>query len=400
MRRAAVGERRTGGRTDEPVSVGPGSGGRQREARTPEGARHQALPVRRSPIPIRHPPNPFRHAFLTARPFWALGALAAGFVVAFFVGPLLAVMQLAVVALAVLVVADVVLLWGSGGAVTGARAVPDKLSLGDENPVEVTLGNTYAVPIAARVIDEVPVQFQDRTDGTVVPLAAGASGAFTYTLRPTTRGAYAFGRLLVYATTPLGLVARRFVAADGGEAAVYPSILQMRRFAFLADRDRLREVGVKRVRRRGHTMEFDQIRDYVAGDDRRAVNWKATARRSAYAPRLMVNTYQDEREQPVVVALDMGRAMRSPFDGLTLLDHAVNAALVVLNTALQTQDRAGLVAFDREVQTVIAPDRKRGQLGAFLGRAVPARPRISRTPRSRRCTRPSAPGSASGGWCC
>ncbi|NNF58728.1 MAG: DUF58 domain-containing protein [Rhodothermaceae bacterium] len=159
---------------------------------------------------------------------------------------------------------------------------------------------------------------------------------------------------------------RRFVIAEGGEAAVYPSIQQMQRYAFLAESDRLREVGVKRVRRRGHTMEFDQIRPYVPGDDRRSVNWKATARRSAYSPRLMVNTYQDEREQPVVVALDMGRAMRSPFEGLTLLDHAVNAALVVLNTALRTHDRAGLVAFDREVQTVVAPDRKRGQLGTLL----------------------------------
>lgn len=311
-------------------------------------------------------PNPFRDVFLTARPFWALFALAAGFVLAYLWPPLLPVMQLATLALAVLALADVLVLWAGSGAVEGARTVPDKLSLGDENEIEVALRSTYPVRIAARVIDEVPVQFQNRTDGHVVPLATRGQGGFSYSLRPTTRGAYTFGRLLVYATTPLGLVARRFVAASGGEAAVYPSIQQMRRFAFLADRNRLSEVGVKKVRRRGHTMEFDQIRDYVPGDDRRAVNWKATARRSAHVPRLMVNTYQDEREQPVVVALDMGRAMRSPFEGLTLLDHAVNAALVVLNTALRTQDRAGLVAFDREVQAFVPPARSRGQLGALL----------------------------------
>ena len=342
----------------------PAPGRRPRRGRPPAGA--EAGPTAEAGRGGRASfPWP-RALFLTARPFWALGGLAAAFVAAFFVGPLLPVATVAALVFAALLVADVAVLWGPGGAVTGARAVPDKLSLGDENPVDVTLRSTYPVRIAARVIDEVPVQFQHRTDGAVVPLAARGGGGHSYTLRPTTRGAYGFGRLLAYASTPLGLVARRFVVAEGGEAKVYPSVVQMRRFAFLADRDRLREVGVKRVRRRGHTMEFDQIREYVPGDDRRAVNWKATARRSAHAPRLMVNTYQDEREQPVVVALDMGRAMRSPFDGLTLLDHAVNAALVVLNTALQTQDRAGLVAFDRGVQTVVPPDRRRGQLGALL----------------------------------
>ncbi|MEM0964280.1 MAG: DUF58 domain-containing protein, partial [Bacteroidota bacterium] len=309
---------------------------------------------------------PLRDVFLTARPFWATGGLVAAFVAAYFVPVLLPVVQVAALGLAVLLVADGLVLWASGGRVEGERAVPEKLSLGDENVIEVSLRSTYPVPITARVIDEVPVQFQERGDGAEVPLATRGAGAFAYTLRPTTRGAYAFGRLLVYASTPLGLVARRFVVASGGEAAVYPSIVQMRRFAFLADRNRLREIGVKRVRRRGHTMEFDQIREYVPGDDRRAVNWKATARRSVRGPRLMVNTYQDEREQPVVVALDMGRAMRSPFDGLTLLDHAINASLVVLNTALRTQDRAGLVAFDREVRTVVPPDRKRSQLGVLL----------------------------------
>ncbi|WP_420457155.1 DUF58 domain-containing protein [Rubrivirga sp.] len=280
--------------------------------------------------------------------------------------PLLPVVTGGAFVLAVLAMADGVLLWGTRGGVGGVREVPDKLSLGDPNEVAVEVRSRYPFPISARVIDEVPVQFQERGDGHVVPVEARGMARLTYTLRPVRRGAYGFGRLLVYASSPLGLLARRFVVAEGGEAVVYPSIQQMRRYAFLAESDRLREVGVKKVRRRGHTMEFDQVRPYVAGDDRRSVNWKATARRSAHEPRLMVNTYQDEREQPVVVALDMGRAMRSPFEGMTLLDHAVNAALVILNTALLTGDRAGLVAFDREARAVVAPDRRRGQLAALL----------------------------------
>ena len=303
--------------------------------------------------------------FLPARPFWATLALAALAVGGSFWAPLLWAAQAGTAALAVAAVADAVLLW-AGGGLEGRRAVPDKLSMGDDNEVEVGLVNRYGFRTTVRVVDEVPVQFQERGGGAVVTLAARAAETVRYTLRPTQRGEYAFGRLLLYASTPLGVVSRRFVAADGGAAVVYPSILQMQRYAFLAESDRLREVGVKKVRRLGHTMEFDQIRPYVVGDDRRSVNWKATARRSAYQPRLMVNTYQDEREQPVVVALDMGRTMRSPFQGLTLLDHAVNTALVLLNTALRTHDRAGLVAFDREVGVVVRPDRQRGQLGRLL----------------------------------
>lgn len=310
--------------------------------------------------------NPFRDVYLTPRPFGALAVLVVGFVLAFVWPPLFGVMQAATAALAVALVADGFLLWGSGGGVRAARAVPDKLSLGDDNPVEVEVTSDYPFRARLTVLDEVPVQFQERGAGRTLTVPARGTARLTYTLRPTTRGAYAFGWLLVYAASPLGLVQRRFRTARGGEAAVYPSILQMQHYAFLATTDRLDEVGVKRVRRLGHTLEFDQIRPYVPGDDRRTVNWKATARRSAGRPQLMVNTYQEERAQPVIAALDMGRAMRSPFEGLTLLDHAVNAALVLLNTALLKDDQAGLVAFDREVRTVVPPGRRRGQLPALL----------------------------------
>ena len=363
MRGTANGERPTGegGGTS---SVARAETNRQR-AEAPATTRPLTGSVDRSPAPARRPRNPFRDVFFQARPFWILLGLAAISVAGFFWSPLLALAQAGAAALAVAVVAEVALLWGRG-AVDGRREVPDKLSMGDDNEVEVEVVSTYPFRARVRLIDEVPVQFQERGGGAEVVLGPRERATVRYTLRPTRRGEYAFGRLLLYASSPLDLVARRVEADAGGVATVYPSILQMQRYAFLAESDRLREVGVKRVRRLGHTMEFDQIRDYVPGDDRRQVNWKATARRSAYAPRLMVNTYQDEREQPVMVALDMGRAMRSPFDGLTLLDHAVNTALVLLNTALRTHDRAGLVAFDKEVGAVVLPDRRRGQLGALL----------------------------------
>ena len=324
---------------------------------------------RRTSERARLPLGFLRNLYLSARPFWIVSGLIVLSVAGYFWDPLWRVAAGATLALVLALVADAVVLWTTrGGGLVGRREVPDKLSLGDANPVRLTVSNGYPFRSRVTVLDEVPVQFQKRDAGTAVDVPARSEAEMTYTLRPTERGAYAFGHLNLYASTPLGLVLRRFREAGAQSAKVYPSILQMQRFAFLAASDRLQEVGVKRVRRLGQTMEFDQIRAYVPGDDRRTVNWKATARRggTGAGPALLVNQYQEERAQPVVAALDMGRAMRSPFDGLTLLDHAINTSLVLLNTALIKTDRAGLVTFDQEVRTVLRPSRRPGTLPAIL----------------------------------
>ena len=338
----------------------------------PTPARRAARRPRAAPSPqepVRVPLGFLRNLFLSARLFWLLGGLVAAFVASYFWEPLWAVAAWATLGLALALVADVLLLWTTrGGRLVGRREVPSKLSLGDPNPVRLTVFNGYPFRSRVTVLDEVPVQFQKRDAGTAFAIPARSEAEMTYTLRPTERGAYGFGHLLLYASSPLGLALRRFREAAPQDAKVYPSILQMQRFAFLATSDRLQEVGVKRVRRLGQTMEFDQIRAYVPGDDRRTVNWKATARRggTGAGPALLVNQYQEERAQPVVAALDMGRTMRSPFDGLTLLDHAINTSLVLLNTALIKTDRAGLVTFDEKVRTVLRPSRRPGTLPAIL----------------------------------
>ncbi|MEJ7660631.1 MAG: DUF58 domain-containing protein [Hymenobacter sp.] len=107
-------------------------------------------------------------------------------------------------------------------------------------------------------------------------IAPGETQVITYQLRPTKRGEYEFGALNVYAASPLGLVRRRFRFDQSRVVPVYPSFLQMRQYELLAIHNRLTEVGVKRIRRVGHSMEFEQMRPYAAGDDPRTINWKAT----------------------------------------------------------------------------------------------------------------------------
>lgn len=247
------------------------------------------------------------------------------------------------------------------------RDVPDRLSNSDENPISIYLENGYPFRTDVEVIDEIPFQFQRRDVLFRARLNPRETQAIRYELRPTRRGEYSFGAVNVFVLSPLGLLKRRYQFGQGKMVAVYPSFLQMRQFELLAATNRLNEVGVKRIRRIGHSLEFEQVRPYSTGDDVRTINWKATSRRSdSQGTALMINAYQDERSQPVYCLIDKGRVMQSPFDGLTLLDYAINASLVLSNIALMKQDRAGILTFSDHVGQLLPADRRSGQMLRIL----------------------------------
>ena len=138
--------------------------------------------------------------------------------------------------------------------------------------------------------------------------------------------------------------------------------MQMRRYHLLAVSNRLQEAGIKRVRKLGHSMEFEQIKEYVRGDDFRTINWKATARKET----LMINNYTDERSQQIYCLINKGRVMKMPFGGMSLLDYAINASLVLSNVALVKQDKAGLITFAENLDTFIQADKKTTQMSLLL----------------------------------
>jgi uncharacterized protein (DUF58 family) len=143
---------------------------------------------------------------------------------------------------------------------------------------------------------------------------------------------------------------------------VYPSFLQMRKYELMAISNRLNEIGIKKIRRLGHSMEFEQIKNYVAGDDYRTVNWKATARQG----NLMVNTYTEERSQHVYCVIDKSRAMKMPFEGLSLLDYAINASLVLSSVALLKEDKAGIITISNRKGAVVAAEKRPTQLNKIM----------------------------------
>jgi len=260
-----------------------------------------------------------------------------------------------------LVGVDLILLFKQKG-ISASRILPEKLSNGDDNPIELTLQNNYNFKTSLLIIDELPFQYQKRDFEINTQLKAHDKKKITYTLRPLERGEYYFGNLNIYANSTIGLVTRRFQFAKDAMVPNYPSFLQLRKYMLLAFSNKLFEYGLKKIRRIGHTMEFEQIKDYVNGDDIRNINWKATAKRN----QLMVNQFQDERSQPIYNVIDKGRAMKMPFEGLSLLDYAINATLVISNVALKKQDKAGMFTFSRKVENKVSAERRPSQMNKIL----------------------------------
>jgi uncharacterized protein (DUF58 family) len=253
------------------------------------------------------------------------------------------------------------MLYGSKG-LRGERILPDRFSNSDENLVAIQLYNGYSFPIEVGIVDELPVQFQMRDFFRKIKVAGKDKNTFQYTVRPVDRGEYVFGNLNCFATTIIGLVRKRYTFNKEQMVKVYPSFIQMKKYDFLAIDNRLSHIGLKKIRRIGHTMEFEQIKDYVPGDDVRTVNWKTTAKRG----QLMVNQYQDEKMQPIYSIIDSSRVMKMPFGGLKLLDYAINSALAFSNVALKKGDKIGLVNFSNKLGNYLPAQAKKTHLNLVL----------------------------------
>jgi len=279
---------------------------------------------------------------------------------------------LATVCIAVCVI-DLFILFFVGNPVLAVRQTAEHWGLADENKVQVKLRNRTSMPWRTMVIDEIPVELQKRNHRLYLVLPPGKEETLTYALKPLSRGLYEFGYLRVFLNSPLQLFGRRLTLAQPQGVKVYPSILQMKQYSLLSIPRIATHYGIKKMRKIGHSYEFEQIKDYVQGDDIRSINWRATGRRG----QLMVNQYEDERSQQVYVLIDKSRNMQMPFDGLSLLDYAINASLVISNVSIQKHDKAGLLTYSDKLGTFVNADRKSGHMSRIIESLYNQKPRLS-----------------------
>ncbi len=304
----------------------------------------------------------FKSLYFSKVVFYFVVGIVVLFVLAFVFPWLLGIAQVSFMILMILLLVDGLILFMHPKGVFCRREVPERLSNGDENPISIFIENNYSFTILLEIIDEIPFQFQKRDLLFHSSLKPQESQIIEYQLRPTKRGEYSFGAVNVYVKSPIRLLQRRFQFSQDKIVPVYPSFLQMRAYELMAISNRLTELGIKKIRRIGQSQEFEQIRQYVQGDDVRSINWKATARRSD----LMVNAYQEEKSQNVYCLIDKGRVMQMPFDGLSLLDYAINATLIISNIAIYKQDKAGVITFSDKIGQVLLADKRAGQMTKVL----------------------------------
>lgn len=264
-----------------------------------------------------------------------------------------------------------------GRRLSVVRELPsDKLSLGAWNPVTLRLVNPTGRSLCVSVRDVTPLQFELDCAAPLFArrLAPGETALAQYHVRPRERGDARFEDFHVRVEGPLGLVRRSWRRRGTATAVrVYPGLRDLRRYELLVRRGLELQAGAQRVRRPGASTEFERVRDYVPDDEFRRINWKATARRG----QPMVNQFEAERSQNLVILLDAGRTMAALAEapqgdddaapGLTKLDYALNAALVLAYVASVRGDRVALLAYADDVRTFVPPQRGRGALLSTVG---------------------------------
>lgn len=304
----------------------------------------------------------FKQLYLTNFFFYCLIGIIACFVLSYFFPLFYNATWYILYVLLTFTLIDILLLFAQNKTVEASRETPEKLSNGDENEIIIRIKNNYTFPIYSRIIDEIPFQFQVRNFNVKRRINAQSKDEYKYFLRPTERGEYFFGNLNIYASSPLRLVSKRYISNHNQMVPTYPSYIQLRKYDLIAFSNSLFQYGLKKIRRIGHTMEFEQIKEYVQGDDIRTINWKATAKRD----QLMVNQFQDEKSQNVYMIIDKGRVMKMPFNGLSLLDYAINATLVLSNVILKKHDKAGMLTFSKKVENRIVAEKRQSQMHLIL----------------------------------
>lgn len=299
-----------------------------------------------------------KQTFLTNRFFLIWFIAVVFFIISFSIEPLFAIGKLILLILFITTLIDFLLVKLFDKKISCTRKIPDVLPLGDETDIYLNIKNEQNILVRLEVIDELPAEFQKRDFSYKFSLSGDEEKELKYSIRPLTRGVYHFGNCNVFVSSLIGLVQHKIIFPLETEVGVYPSSIQVKKHELLLFNKLHLNFGLKKMRKIGHSYEFEQIKNYVAGDDIRTINWKATGRRH----QLMINQYGDEKSQQIYSILDKSRAMNMPFDGLSLLDYAVNTTLVISNTAIRKDDKAGVLTFNEKIGSFVKANKKPGQL--------------------------------------
>ena len=232
-------------------------------------------------------------------------------------------------------------------------------SLGEKQEVELLVRNESRAGRLLRLRDDIPDTFDADPADFLIRVPARSVAAVLYTLTPKRRGTYPLRRVFALVSSRLGFWQRSVAWKVRTDVRVYPDIRQIARYTVLARRDRLSTLGVRRTRKLGTDNEFERLRDYAEGDEPRHMDWRATARRR----KLTVRAHQVNQSQRLIFLIDCGRMMAGDTgEGLSPLDHALNAMLLLSHVALIRGDQVGILAFSDRVRAYVPPGGGAGRI--------------------------------------
>lgn len=236
------------------------------------------------------------------------------------------------------------------------------LSVRASNKIVLELENEGLEPMHGIIRDEPPAGCKASRQEFPLALRPESITEFEYFLTPFERGSDYFRGTFLRLRCPLGLVVRQIKLNTEQPVRIYPNVLALREFELLKQQGRLREIGIRRSRLRGLGTEFESLREYSEGDDYRKIDWKATARRD----KLIVRQFEQERNQSVIIVIDVGRGMLSEVDGVRKLDHALDSCLMLTHAAAMAGDFVGLLVYSDIVKRYIPPRKGRAQIGIII----------------------------------
>jgi uncharacterized protein (DUF58 family) len=253
-----------------------------------------------------------------------------------------------------------------------ARQVPASLAVGARIEVAMRVANRAARGLRFELHDHHPASFEAQGLPRAAALGAGEWAELRYQVRPLARGETRFGRTELRLASPLGLWQSTRFSGEEQAVRVYPDFRALAKYTLLATDNRLSQIGVLQVRRRGEGTEFHQLREHRQGDPQRAIDWKATARTA----RLIAREYEEERDQRVLLVIDCGRRMASKDDGLSHFDHTLNAALLLAHVALRQGDAVGMLTMGG-VHRFLEPRKSIAAVHSILDRVYDLEPTLA-----------------------
>jgi len=243
-------------------------------------------------------------------------------------------------------------------------------SLNKSHDVKLVVSNSSRTSVNVVVADDVPGTMHVDEPDFFQNLRRRTAVTFKYKLTPVERGRFLMKWVYLRISSPLGLWKGFYRVACESEIHVYPDLKQIAEYSILARTNQLSQFGVRKTRKIGQDNDFERLRDYNLDDNFKFIDWRTTARRR----KLTVKDFQASQSQRVIFMIDCGRMMTNERDGLTLLDHALNSALMLSHVALMRGDAVGMLFFSNKVEAYVPPKSGKAQMNHLLHAAFDRHP--------------------------